>query len=484
MSWYRSSGFSAVAIIILALLTASPAWGATAGIDRDVLTGTGGGHPGNADFGLGSHANGIPGPYSVTWDFTPSAGVVQVSARVVGTLYLDRLGSGCVRLLVDFQDFDFNLIARRTVQFCGPGFDANNSANQRAVDISSANIANFPDSRLRHVQLTIGSGSSTGSIENDRTGLHTVPRVDANDIINNGTTDLGGAGPIVHAFGSPVNRYPVTIELQENGLVRAQVNSDDVNGILFWDSTSAGTACLIIDFQDSSGAILNTRIVSVTAPIGGNALQAANQRSFGVRSFTDASVFKIRLRVGTGVGPATNRCGTLAGVATRTYSLGPAVGSGVGSPFEASVHVGEETAYSVEWTVPEPENWHSLDTLLVRLVDVDDDSEILQIRFDEATNSFSRFHSHLGRFGPPVEPGSHARFESPDVALLLRDTEVIGTGETGPSVTLNLALQFKPGAAGRTFAVEMKAADDSGTVQGWDKVGRITVPHVHHGRRP
>ena len=134
--------------------------------------------------------------------------------------------------------------------------------------------------------------------------------------------------------------------------------------------------------------------------------------------------------------------------------------------------------------MPEPETWHSLDTLLVRLVDVDDDIEILQIRFDEATNSFSRFHPHLGRFGPSLEPGSHARFESPDVALLLRDTEVIGTGETGPSVTLNLALQFKPGAAGRTFAVEMKAADDSGTVQGWDKVGRITVPHAHHGRHP
>ena len=192
MSWHRSSGFSAVAIVALALLTAIPAWGATSGIDRDVLTGTGGGHPGNADFGDGFHGNGVPGPYSVTWDFTPGAGVVQVSARVRGTLYLDRLGSGCVRLLVDFQDFDFNLIARRTVQFCGPGFDANNSANQQDVDISSANIANFPDSLLRHVQLTIGSGSSTGAIINDRTGIHTVPRVDANEIINNGTTDVGG----------------------------------------------------------------------------------------------------------------------------------------------------------------------------------------------------------------------------------------------------------------------------------------------------
>ena len=80
-------------------------------------------------------------------------------------------------------------------------------------------------------------------------------------------------------------------------------------------------------------------------------------------------------------------------------------------------------------------------------------------------------------------PGSHARFESRDVALLLHDTEVIGTGPTGPSVTLDLALRFKPESAGRTFVVEMKAADDSGSVQGWDQVGRITVQRAHHGHR-
>jgi len=481
MSWHRSSGFSAVAIVALALLTAIPAWGATAGIDRDVLTGTGGGHPGNADFGDGFHGNGVPGPYSVTWDFTPGAGVVQVSARVQGTLYLDRLGSGCVRLLVDFQDFDFNLIARRTVQFCGPGFDANNSANQQDVDISSANIANFPDSLLRHVQLTIGSGSSTGSIINDRTGIHTVPRVDANDIINNGTTDVGGPGPIGHAFGSPVNRYSASIALLEGGLVRG-----NVNGILYWDSTSAGTACLLIDFQDSSGAIVSSAPPIIARGVkGGNALQPANQQAFN-QSFSSASEFKIRLRVGTAAGPGLTPCSSLTSAITKTYALGPAVGFGVGSPFETSVEVGEHTSYSVEWTVPEPESWHSLDTLEVRLVDAEgeDEDEILQFRFDEASNSFRRFHPHLGLFGLPVHPGSHARFESPDVALLLHDTEVIGTGPTGPSVTLNLALRFKPKAAGRTFVVEMKAADDSGSVQGWDQVGRITVHRAHHGRHP
>ncbi len=480
MSWHRSSGFSAVAIVVLALLTASPAWGATAGIDRESLTGTGGGHPGDADFGSGFHANGVPtGPYSVTWDFTPAAGVVQVSARVQGTLYLDRLGSGCVRLLVDFQDRDFNNLARRTFQFCASGFDANNSANQQAVDISSANIANFPDALLRHVQLTIGSGSSAGAVVNDRTGTETVPRVDVDDIINNGTTDVGGPGPLVHAFGSPVNRYSASIELLQTGVVRGHVT-----GILFWDSTAAGTACLLMDFQDSSGAILSTAPPVIARGVkGGNALQPANQQSFD-QFFSSASGFKIRMRVGTAAGPGLAPCSTLTSVTTKTYALGPAIGLGLGIPFQASARVGEETGYGVQWTVPEPESWHSLDTLEVRLVDVDDESEILQFRFDEASNSFSLFNPHTGRFRAPVEPGSHARFESSDVAVLLRGTEVIGSGPTGPLVTLNLALKFKPEAAGRTFAVEMRAADDFGSVQGWDTVGSITVHRAHRGRHP
>jgi hypothetical protein len=124
---------------------------------------------------------------------------------------VDRLGSGCVRLLMDFQDFDFNLLARRTFPFCGPGFDANNSANQLGVNFSGASIANFPAERLRHVQLTIGSGPSSGSVVNDRTTVHTVPRVDANDIINGGATDLGGEGAnraCLWLAGERVSREP------------------------------------------------------------------------------------------------------------------------------------------------------------------------------------------------------------------------------------------------------------------------------------
>ena len=78
-------------------------------------------------------------------------------------------------------------------------------------------------------------------------------------------------------------------------------------------------------------------------------------------------------------------------------------------------------------------------------VAVSDSGELVAVvRFDEASNSFSRFHPHLGRFGAPVQPGSHARFESSDVALLRRGTEVVGSGLTEPSVTLSLRCSSSP----------------------------------------
>jgi hypothetical protein len=83
----------------------------------------------------------------VTWNFTPSDGVVRVNARIKGTLYVDRIGSGCVRLLIDLQDFDFTHIGSQTIQFCGPGSDANNSANQRAVTSTPPSSSTFPPSR-------------------------------------------------------------------------------------------------------------------------------------------------------------------------------------------------------------------------------------------------------------------------------------------------------------------------------------------------
>ena len=459
------SVFSLFVLVLFAISRDASA--AVAGVDRDILAGSNS-FPGDADFGSGTHLSGTPtGPFTVTWDYTPINGVVAVTATVNGTLYMDSLFGGCARLKVQFQDINRNIIsAPQPIQFCGPGGDANSSANQRP----NLTIPGPPDPRVRLVQLIVGFGTTSTNIVDDRTTTEFFPGITPTDKIDSGTADLGGAGPFpIHLFGSPVDPYSVSVLLQDSGVVKG-----DVKGILFWDSTSAGTACVIVDFRNASGTILSSRTITVTGPSGGNALQSTNQASFDA-SFSNAAVFSIRLRVGTGTGTtaATASCTNLSGVTVKTFSLGPAVGFGEGVPFAANAQVRNEMIYGVRWTVPDPQNWHSLSMLDIRLIN--DAGEILRVRWDEATNTFSEFNPQTETFGPPFQPGSGVRFEGSDVALLLDDTQVIGSGPSGPSVLLNLALRFKAGAGGSTFAVEVKAADDQGGVQGWDEIGGISV---------
>jgi hypothetical protein len=436
----------------------SSAHGATAGVTSARVTAI----SGNADFGAGSHFNGIPGLGTITWDYTPSNGVVVVTARVRGTLYLDKLGSGCARLTINFQDANFNnIFSPPPLRFCGPGFDANNAANQLPIDVTS-----FPDPSLRRVQLVVGSGPTLGSIIDEQGGSFTAVAVSTSDIVNNGTADLGNP---IHAGGTPLNPATISLRLVSDGRV-----SGDVNGTLFWDSFSAGCARLEIRFRDIDNANLTAvRVRRSCGSTGGNAL--LNQRIVDEVPFNDARLFKIQLRVGTENAAGT---GFVGNVTTRTYSFGASVGLGEGIPGSAFAAVGEPIAYGILWTVPDPANWHSLDILDVRLRDEDD---ILHVRWDESANTFSQFKPRTGRFAAPALPGSRTRLQGEAVTLFLKHTEVIGSGPTGPSVLLDLLLRFKRHAAGRTFTVEVLARDDAGNVQDWAVAGTITVVPRDHG---
>ena len=59
--------------------------------------------------------------------------------------------------------------------------------------------------------------------------------------------------------------------------------------------------------------------------------------------------------------------------------------------------------------------------------------------------------------------------------MYLAESSVVGSGPTGPSVTLNLDLSLKPEVAGRIYDVEAFATDDFGHEQGWELVGALAV---------
>jgi hypothetical protein len=98
------------------------------------------------------------------------------------------------------------------------------------------------------------------------------------------------------------------------------------------------------------------------------------------------------------------------------------------------------------------------------------------VHFDEASNTFALFNAATGRFGPGVLSGSPLRLQTPEATLHMADTRAVGSGPTGPSVTLDLSLSFKPPAAGHTYVVEVAAADDRGDREDFVAVGTLTVP--------
>ena len=62
--------------------------------------------------------------------------------------------------------------------------------------------------------------------------------------------------------------------------------------------------------------------------------------------------------------------------------------------------------------------------------------------------------------------------------LRLAGPHTLGSGPTGPSVSLTLPLQVLPAASGRTFTLEVRATDDAGAVQGFEPAGTLTVAGV------
>jgi len=152
------------------------------------------------------------------------------------------------------------------------------------------------------------------------------------------------------------------------------------------------------------------------------------------------------------------------------------VGSFDVSPADAVLQSGEKVNYTVVWTVPDGEVWRDLKNIQFRLRQ---GSKVpLWLKWDETTNTFSACTS-VGRNSngnanetadelashaictAGESPGSHVSLETEFGQLDLADTTVTGSGLTGQTVTLNLAIIPGPEARGQ-YDVELAASDDFG----------------------
>ena len=140
------------------------------------------------------------------------------------------------------------------------------------------------------------------------------------------------------------------------------------------------------------------------------------------------------------------------------------------NPGEARVRVGETVPYSVLWTVPAGEVWRDLSTIDFRVRGCGQTQ--LWVRWDEPNNTLSLCDS-TDSCGPGVLPGSPVVLETESAALHLADSTVVGSGPTGTSVTVNLAVSFK-NACGSSIE-ELAATDDFGHQDDFVVAGELKV---------
>lgn len=414
---------------------------------------------GVSDFGSGTHSFGGPsGNAVVTFDYDQGTGQVIATGRVQGTVYWDSLISGgCARVTILFRDSDSATLATRRVTVCGSGGNANDSDNKAGVDES------FSSRELHHIVVTVnefrdgqlfGGASSTSFAPLIRTYLV---------LLEGGESDFG---EIPHFAETPTRHGLVWFE-RTSGLM-----TGSVDGVLFIDSQRlARCAKLLMEFSDLSRNPLSNVGREKCGP-GRNANDGANQLRIS-ESFRSGSLSSINLRVGTVSGPffvnETSRLSSFYGI----------VGTADVEPAEAETRVGEALDYAFSWTVPAPLNWHDLSSMQLR---ISDGSEVIfWIRFDEATNSFSRYNERSGRFGEYFAAGSSVSLQSRYAMLHLDGASVspingvLGDGPVSPSVSLNLPFTFKPSARGRTFTVEVAAEDDLGNEDPFAVAGTLAV---------
>jgi hypothetical protein len=185
-----------------------------------------------------------------------------------------------------------------------------------------------------------------------------------------------------------------------------------------------------------------TFFMDLTAPVNGNLENASAQCSITIRTLTIGSF---------DVAPESDR-----------------------------IKAGEVVNFAATWISPEGQVWRDIETLDFRIRKGNEVA--LWAQWEEAGNTF--------RVCVPSEtdeltcseaalPGSGAVLSGGAAELVMAETTVVGSGPTGLSVTLNLAVRFNEGASGN-YNIELGGTDDAGKS---DDLFTATKVHIENANK-
>lgn len=274
----------------------------------------------------------------------------------------------------------------------------------------------------------------------------------------------------------PVNPVPISFRTR-NGTATAQIGATSIcNGVGDFLGIAGGSTTIEAPHLGNIGGF--TYICADTL--------TERDESF----FFDVTVDTSRVRIADRTGRVTILDTPLS------------VGGFQFSPDRAQIKVDAITNFSVDWTLPEPQVWRNLNT--IEMLVHDDDRDTITVLWKELENTFSlcrtpkasssnrsgrgsndnndddrdddAIRSGIPRQGCSVGhlPGSDQVLETRYARLHLADTTVVGSGPTGQSVTLNMAISFKDKARGEQ-TIKLAASNDMRQSDPFVRAGRVEV---------
>jgi photosystem II stability/assembly factor-like uncharacterized protein len=209
------------------------------------------------------------------------------------------------------------------------------------------------------------------------------------------------------------------------------------------------------------------------------------------RQLLGGAIFNLEAAIDPGVplqaiscsGTSTYECAAVGYEETILTKTVGSVGTGTLIPADGTSQAGDPTEFNLTWLVPVGQVWRDLQNVDLKLVD-DHGNVGLWARFipGQADSAFAQLDAK-GNIVAEGLPGTVGELDSPFATLDLSKSSFVGTGPTGPSVTVTFNVSFKPVDAGNALSanathvydVEIAAAGVSGIVQAPEKVGSWVV---------
>ena len=385
--------------------------------------------------------------------------VSAIASTTGGGFNASQGGAACGPAGVDFEEF-------RNVPFTIlPG------APHGSLNIGIRICSDAVVEPNEHILVTLTNVVGADCVETSCGAVGTISNDDGAPTISIGS--IATSEPLV---GSVSAFFPVTLSHPINEQISVRF------------ATRNGTATAGSDFIAKAGTLL-IPANSPAGSIGVSILGGVNGEP-AETFFVDLSSQSANATLAVASGRATIRNVALS---SGAFTL---------SPDAAEVLPGEKLVYALDWSVPANQVWRNLKTIEMRLRG--GHGTALWLRWDEASNEFSlcRKAGHAGsdddddddegdskgRSGALAQramskvicsagalPGTAAVLSTPFATLHLADTSVQGSGPTGATVSLTLALSFGGKAAGHAYRVELTAADDFGTADRFVAASRVSV---------